>query len=140
MAYHMNCLLADTGPIKHVQCDNGTEFVAEVLQALADFSCGPDAEQLVVSPADQRAGGARQRHAEERAETTGSSRRTQRTGTRRSPASATSSTATSRAPPATRRTSWCTARSRRTGPDSTSPWPLEHARLARVLNARAQRR
>ena len=41
VAYHLNCLLADTGPIKHVQCDNGMEFVAEVLEVLADFTCGP---------------------------------------------------------------------------------------------------
>jgi hypothetical protein len=40
VAYHINCLLADTGPIQYMQCDRGVEFVAEVLQALEDFNCG----------------------------------------------------------------------------------------------------
>ena len=39
VAYHLNCLLAETGPIRFVQCDQGTEFKADCLQVLADFSC-----------------------------------------------------------------------------------------------------
>ena len=50
VAYHLNCLLADTGPIKYVQCDQGTEFVAEVLEALADFNCGPMLDSAAYDP------------------------------------------------------------------------------------------
>ena len=40
VAYYMRTLLRCTGPIKHVQCDQGREFVAELLAAVDEFGCG----------------------------------------------------------------------------------------------------
>jgi hypothetical protein len=53
VAYHINCLLAETGPIKYPQCDNGREFIAEMLEALADFGCGPVVNGSAYHPQSQ---------------------------------------------------------------------------------------
>ena len=41
VAYCLNQLLSVIGAIRYPQCDQGTEFVAEVLDVLAAYKCGP---------------------------------------------------------------------------------------------------
>ena len=40
VGFYMSTLLACTGPIKHVQCDQGKEFVGALLKSVAAFGCG----------------------------------------------------------------------------------------------------
>ena len=41
VSFHLATLLSSIGPVKHIQCDQGKEFVAEVLDVLKEFGCGP---------------------------------------------------------------------------------------------------
>ena len=50
VAYHLATLLADIGPVKHVQCDQGKEFVADVLGVLMEFGCGAPLRSAPYSP------------------------------------------------------------------------------------------
>ena len=40
VAFHLATLLADIGPVRFVQCDQGQEFVASVLDVLQEWGCG----------------------------------------------------------------------------------------------------
>ena len=40
VAFHLATLLADIGPVRFVQCDQGKEFIASVLVVLNEWGCG----------------------------------------------------------------------------------------------------
>ena len=50
MAFHLATLLADIGPVKFVQCDQGREFIEAVLVVLTEWGCGAPLRSAAYHP------------------------------------------------------------------------------------------